>query len=109
MAWAAVSRSSNIRLRGAGVWLTTRPVDASILSIAPQSGQATSNIFSFLTISTRIVCAHGADCIGATKAPSALLDQNVNLELLFVRQRRIPGADVVQQQNSVARLLCLKL
>jgi hypothetical protein len=48
IACAAVSRSSNIRLRGAGVWLTSRPVAASILSIAPQSGHATSKIFSFV-------------------------------------------------------------
>src|ERR1700723_2757825 len=48
MAYAAVSRSSNIRLRGAGVWLTTSPVAASILSMAPQSGHATSKICSFV-------------------------------------------------------------
>src|ERR1700678_1920592 len=47
MALAAVSRSSNMRLRGAEVWLTRAPVFASILSMAPQSGQATSKICSF--------------------------------------------------------------
>jgi hypothetical protein len=57
MALAAVSRSSNMRLRGAGVWLTTNPVAPSILSIAPQSGHATSNASSlFLVISTGILC-----------------------------------------------------
>jgi hypothetical protein len=34
-------------LRGAGVWLTTSPVAASMLSIAEHSGHATSKIRTF--------------------------------------------------------------
>src|ERR1035438_6392859 len=74
MALAAVSRSSNIRLRGAEVWLTNRPVAASILSIAPQSGQAISNIFSFALAISILNCMRFADlftgsCPGGARLP----------------------------------------
>src|SRR5271170_8155155 len=44
MARAAVSKSSKVRLRGAGVWAMTAEVATSILRVAPHSGQATSRV-----------------------------------------------------------------
>src|ERR1700678_3294547 len=43
MALAADSKSSKVRLRGAEVWERIALVSGSILRIAPQSGQVTSN------------------------------------------------------------------
>jgi len=43
---AASVKSSNMRLRGAGVWLMMARVTGSTFSIAPHSGQVTSNASS---------------------------------------------------------------
>jgi hypothetical protein len=97
MALAAASKSSKVRLRGAGVWERIPLVSGSILRIAPQSGQVTSNGLTGLAFIAANILKHlfVADGNAATRTKEAVEDSDragqAGMHFMRGKRDRPPG------------------
>ena len=99
---AADASSSNVRLRGAGIWLMTVWVTGSMRNTAPQSGQLTSNPIALGALDFAM-----EEVYASSTEPSDAEDAMTRAVLLRIRNQHRRQIDRALRQQLHARYQAL--